>query len=91
MAEDKEKQKQQQNQNQNKNANQLPKNIFDNYIVNYDGQEVELHINYCGTVLKLQGTIRSRAKFDVILEYKDGRTLHKVVINKTYIIMAKPL
>lgn len=81
-----EKEKQKQNQKQNK-----PFKV-DNYMTSLDGQEVEIHIAYGNTVLQMKGRLKAKARYDLILEFVDdnGR-LQKVVVNKAYVVMAKPL
>ena len=66
--------------------------IVDTYLMSLDRQSVELHIAYGNTVLKIEGTIKSKARYDVILEFTDDEgNLQKLVINKAYIVMARPL
>ncbi len=66
--------------------------IVDTYLMSLDRQSVELHIAYGNTVLKMEGTIKSKARYDVILEFTDDDgNLQKLVINKAYIVMARPL
>ncbi len=82
MAENKKKQAQKQNKHFK----------VDNYMTNLDGQEVEVHIAYGNTVLQMQGRLKARARYDLILEFVDdnGR-LQKVIVNKAYVVMLKPL
>ncbi len=81
-----EKKKQNQKQKQNKPFK------ADNYMTSLDGQEVEVHIAYGNTVLQMQGRLKARARYDLILEFTDdnGR-LQKVIVNKAYVVMLKPL
>lgn len=66
--------------------------IVDTYLMSLDRQPVELHVAYGNTVLKMEGTIKSKARYDVILEFTDDEgNLQKLVINKAYIVMARPL
>jgi hypothetical protein len=65
---------------------------IDNYLMSLDRQLVEVHIAYGNTVLQMQGTLKAKARYDFILEFPDdsGR-LQRVIINKAYLIMVKPL
>lgn len=66
--------------------------IVDTYLMSLDRQPVELHIAYGNTVLKMEGIIKSKARYDVIIEFTDDDgNLQKLVINKAYIVMARPL
>ena len=66
--------------------------LIDNYLMSLDRQLVEVHIDYGGTVLKLQGVLKGKAKYDFILEFEDDTgKLQKLFINKAYLIMVKPL
>ncbi len=61
---------------------------YDNYLLYLHKKKVEVHINYGGNVLKLEGTIRSKARYDVQLILDNGEILN---INKGYIILVKPI
>ena len=61
---------------------------YDNYLLYLHKKKVEVHINYGGNVLKLEGTIRSKARYDIQLILDNGEIL---TINKGYIIIVKPL
>ncbi len=61
---------------------------YDNYLLYLHKKKVEVHINYGGNVLKLEGTIRSKARYDVQLILDNGEIL---TINKGYIILVKPI
>ena len=61
---------------------------YDNYLLYLHKKKVEVHINYGGNVLKLEGTIRSKARYDIQLILDNGEILN---INKGYIILVKPI
>ena len=61
---------------------------YDNYLLYLHKKKVEIHIDYGGNVLKLEGTIRSKARYDIQLILDNGEILN---INKGYIILVKPL
>ena len=61
---------------------------YNDYLLFLHKKKVEVHINYGGNVLKLEGTIRSKARYDVQLILDNGEILN---INKGYIILVKPL
>jgi len=65
-----------------------PQLEYNNYLLFLHKKKVELHINYGGNVLKLEGVLRSKASFDVQLILDNGEI---VTINKAYIILVKPL
>ena len=60
---------------------------YNDYLLFLHKKKVEVHINYGGSVLKLEGTIRSKARYDVQLILDSGEILN---INKGYIILVKP-
>jgi len=79
-------------QQQKKGNNQGSFKRIDNYSYGLDNQFVEVHVAYGNTVLQMQGTLKSKAKYDFILEFTDDNgNLQKVIINKAYLIMIKPL
>ena len=61
---------------------------YDNYSVFLHKKRVEVHVAYEGTVLKIEGIIRAKAKFDIQLLINDKEY---ITINKAYIILIKPL
>ncbi len=61
---------------------------YDNYLLYLHKKKVEVHIDYGGNVLKLEGTIRTKARYDVQLILDNGEILN---INKGYIILVKPI
>lgn len=61
---------------------------YDNYSIFLHDRSVELHIAYGNSVMKLQGVAKFKGKFDVQLYLDDKNYL---VINKSFIIMIKPL
>lgn len=63
---------------------------YDNYLVFLHKQPVEVHVAYGNTILKLQGILRSKARYDVQL-ILDEKKKEVVTINKGYIVMVKPL
>jgi hypothetical protein len=60
----------------------------DDFLSIYDGRRAELHIAYGQSVLKLEGTLNTDARFNIILRTDTNETL---IINKAYIIAVKPL
>ena len=61
---------------------------YDNYLLYLHKKKVEVHLDYGGSVLKLEGTLRSKARYDVQLILDNGEILN---INKGYIILVKPI
>ena len=61
---------------------------YNDYLLFLHKKKVEVHINYGGNVLKLEGTIRSKARYDIQLILDNGEILN---INKGYIILVKPI
>ena len=79
----------QQKKKQNKQGGSLR---VENYVSSLDGQDVEIHVAYGNTVLQLQGRIKTKAKYDVILEFMDDDgKMQRIIINKAYVVMVKPL
>ncbi len=70
---------------------QRPKHEYDDYAYFLHKKRVELHINYGGSILKLTGILRAKAKYDyqLIIENDDGRK-EILTINKAYVVMIKP-
>ncbi|MGC8942090.1 MAG: hypothetical protein ACP5KF_05440 [Sulfurihydrogenibium sp.] len=60
----------------------------DDFLLIYDGRYAEVHIAYGQSVLKLEGTLNTDARFNIILRTDTNETL---IINKAYIIAVKPL
>ncbi len=82
MAEEKNKQK------KKKLTSKEPKLEYDNYLLFLHKKRVEIHVDYGGNILKLEGTLRSKARYDIQL-ILDNREI--LTINKGYIILVKPL
>ena len=61
---------------------------YDNHSVFLYKKRVKVHIAYEGIVLKIEWVIRAKAKFDIQLLNNEK---DYITINKTYIIMIKPL
>jgi len=61
---------------------------YDNYLLFLHKKKVEIHLDYGGNVLKLEGILRSKARYDIQLILDNGEILN---INKGYIILVKPL
>jgi len=59
---------------------------YDNYLLYLRKKRVEIHIDYGGNVLKLEGTLRSKARYDIQLILDSGEILN---VNKGYIILIK--
>lgn len=59
---------------------------YDNYLLYLHKKRVEIHIDYGGNVLKLEGTLRSKARYDIQLILDSGEILN---VNKGYIILIK--
>ena len=57
---------------------------YDNYLLYLRKKRVEIHIDYGGNVLKLEGTLRSKARYDIQLILDSGEILN---VNKGYIIL----
>lgn len=57
---------------------------YDNYLLYLRKKRVEIHIDYGGNVLKLEGTLRSKARYDIHLILDSGEILN---VNKGYIIL----
>jgi len=82
-------QKQQPQQEQKKKAPQPDK---DNYLIFYHDKEVEVHIDYGGTILRLTGRIMTKAKYDIILDFEDEKgKKQRLIINKVYLVAVRPL
>ncbi len=93
-----EQKKGQQNQNQGKQQNQSenqkkpPRPTRDNYSIYFHDKEVEVHIDYVNTILKLTGRMMANARYDIVLDYldEDGKK-QRLIINKAYVIAIRPL
>jgi len=96
MAEVKKQQQQQQQQQKPQQAKpkktQELKPERDNYLIYYHDKEVEVHLAYGNTVIKLTGKIKTKARYDVILDFEDEQgKKRRLIINKGYIIAVEPL
>jgi len=60
---------------------------YDNYLLFLHKKKVEIHLDYGGNVLKLEGILRSKARYDIQLILDNGEILN---ISKGYIILVKP-
>ncbi|MGC9059561.1 MAG: hypothetical protein ACP5H3_04125 [Candidatus Aenigmatarchaeota archaeon] len=60
----------------------------DDFLLIYDGRYAEVHIAYGQSVLKLEGTLNTDARFNIILRTDENENL---IINKAFIIAVKPL
>ncbi|WP_459775856.1 hypothetical protein [Aquifex pyrophilus] len=65
-----------------------PQFEYDNYSLFLHKQRVELHLLYGNSVMKLEGILRSKARFEVQLILDNGEVL---TINRSYIIAIKPI
>ena len=80
-----------QKQLQKKQANpERPKHEYEDYLIFLHKKKVELHVDYSGTILKLQGILRAKARFDVQLILNEEKK-EIVTVNKAYIVMVKPV
>ncbi len=85
-------QKQDNQQNQNESQKKPPKPNRDHYLIYFHGKEVEVHIDYVNTVLKLTGTMMANARYDIVLDYLDENDKkQRLIINKAYIIAVRPI
>lgn len=73
-----------------KSPKPAPKVEYNDYLIFLHKKPVELHINYGGSILKLQGILRAKARYDVQL-ILDEKKKEIITINKAYIVMVKPL
>jgi len=79
-------------QNQNQSQKKTPKPERDHYLIYYHDKEVEVHIAYGNTVLKLTGVMMANARYDIILDFYDEKgNKQRLIINKAYIIAVRPL
>jgi len=85
---DKKKQKSTAKNKQKPKSSQELKLEYDNYLLFFHKKRVEVHIDYGGSVLKLEGILRSKARYDIQLILDSGEILN---INKGYIILVKPI
>lgn len=90
MAKSKEGQAQEQKQAHKKKQVQVPNLEYTNYLIFLHKRKVEVHIDYGGTILKLQGILRAKAQYDIQL-ILDEEKKEIVTVNKAYIVMVKPL
>jgi len=93
VTEEKKPQSQAQNQNkQGKQKKKEPKPERDAYLFYYHDKEVEVHVAYGNTVLRLTGKIKAKARYDIILDYTDDTgKKQRLIINKAYLIATRPL
>jgi len=69
-----------------------PKPERDAYLFYYHDQEVEVHVAYGNTVLRLTGRIKAKARYDIILDYEDDTgKKQRLIINKAYLVAVRPL
>jgi len=61
---------------------------YDNYLLFLHKKRVEIHIEYGNSILKLEGILRSKARFDIQVILDSGEIL---TVNKGYIILVKPI
>ena len=69
---------------------QVPKLEYTNYLIFLHKRKVEVHVDYGGTILKLQGILRAKAQYDIQL-ILDEEKKEIITINKAYIVMVKPI
>ena len=67
-----------------------PKPEYDDYLAFLHKRKVEVHIAYGNNIIKLQGILRAKARFDIQL-ILDEKNKDIITINKGYIVMVKPL
>jgi len=64
----------------------------DNYLIHWHDKLVEVHLAYGNSVLKLTGKIKTKARYDVILDFEDEQgKKRRLIINKGYVIAVEPL
>jgi len=86
------KDKQQPKPQQGQKKKKEPKPERDAYLFYYHDQEVEVHVAYGNTVIKLTGKIKAKARYDIILDYEDDTgKKQRLIINKAYLVAVKPL
>lgn len=73
-----------------KKKSPVPKPEYDDYLIFLHKRKVEVHIAYGNSVIKLQGILRAKARFDIQL-ILDEKNKDIITINKGYIVMVKPL
>lgn len=71
-------------------AQEKPKLEYNDYLIFLHKKKVEVHVAYGNTVLKLQGILRAKARYDIQL-ILDEKKKDIITINKGYIIFVKPL
>jgi len=83
--------KQEQKKEQKKEKKE-PRPERDTYLIYYHDKEVEVHVAYGNTVIKLTGKIKAKARYDVILDFTDDTgKKQRLIINKAYLIATRPL
>ena len=89
MAENKKPQPQgQQGKPQQGQKPQQPKAEYDTYSLFLHKKSVEVHVAYGNSILKLQGVMKAKSRYDIQLNLDDKEY---IIINKAYIVMIKPL
>jgi len=73
-----------------KQKTEKPKFEYEDYILFLHKKKVEVHVAYGNSVIKLQGVLRAKARYNVQL-ILDEKTKDIVTINKGYIVMVKPV
>ncbi|RUM27911.1 MAG: hypothetical protein DSY32_04925 [Aquifex sp.] len=69
---------------------QKPKYEYENYLIFLHKQPVEVHVAYGNTVVKFQGILRAKSRYDIQL-ILDEKKKDIIIINKGFIIAVKPL
>lgn len=73
-----------------KDGNKRPKIEYDGYSVFLHKSKVEVHVNYGNTILKLQGIIKAKARYEIQLVLDEKKNDY-IVINKAHVVAIKPL
>lgn len=68
----------------------VPKLEYENYLIFLHKKKVEVHVVYGNTVLKFQGILRTKARYDIQLII-DEEKKEIITINKAYVVMVKPI
>ena len=61
---------------------------YDTYSLFLHKKSVEVHVAYGNSILKLQGVMKAKSRYDIQLNLDDREY---IIINKAYIVMIKPL
>ena len=67
-----------------------PKFEYEDYTIFLHKKKVEVHVAYGNNIIKLQGVLRAKARYNVQL-ILDEKNKEIVTINKGYIVMIKPI